>query len=466
MQKAILAVILIAAFWIGCAPENDSQYEETTSTHTEAGTDIVTVANKIAPPIPNVNVPMVDFMVEPAQDKKVTFENGTEIFIPAGTLVDENGREVTGPVEFSYREYHDVADIIMSGIPMVYDSAGTSHNFQTAGMMEIRASQNGNPVFIADGKKIEVSLASFVEDDGYNLYSLNEETGAWTYEEVSRTEPMPLSAEEQEVRDRILAELPAEPFRPQKLQPGKTPFDFEVDYSEFPDLSPYQNLVWQLTPVKEEGVVKPEEVEAIFGEIWSDISVEEHKRRKGLYYLTLKGEDDKEARLLVTPVVEEENYAEAMAVYEEIKRKQAARKAELLAQAGSETKSERQARIRRTFDISSFGIYNCDRIYQAPTQQVFASFEVKNSDSELDQIFLVLKKDRSVVTYSRYGWKNFRYPANAECMIVAFTESSEMVVFDSEAFKAQKPQGNYTFLLEPSGKRVMSPEDLKAAIGV
>ncbi|MCB0855259.1 MAG: hypothetical protein KDD63_23715 [Bacteroidetes bacterium] len=467
MQKAILAVFLIAAFLIGCAPEKDSQYETTASNNMEETPEVMAVANRIAPPLENVNVPLRDFMIQPSQDEKVIFENGTELIIPAGSLVDENGEEVKGEVEFSYREFHDVADILMSGIPMVYDSAGVSHNFQTAGMMEIRASQNGKPVFIAEGKEIEVRMASFVEDDGYNLYSLDEETGAWTYEEVSRSQPMPLSEEVKKAMDKVMADLPAEPFKPQTLQPGKTPFDFDVDYSEFPNLSPYQNLVWQIASVQEEGVVKPEDVQAVIGEIWSNAFVVEHERKKGLYYLTLTDDETKkEAKLLVTPVVEKEDYAQAMATYEEIKKKQDALKAKLLAEAKRETQFERQARFQRTFSISSFGIYNCDRIYRAPTQQVFANFEIKDSKDTVDQIFLVIKKDQSVVTYYRYGWSGFRYPKGAECMIVAFTKDSEVVIFDSEDFAAQKPRGKYTFVLEPTGKRVHSPEDLRDVIGV
>ena len=107
MQKAILAVIFIATLFIGCAPDDDSQHAENASIPTEEGTEVVTVANKIAPPLPNVNVPNHDFMVEPSQDKKVTFENGTELFIPAGTLVDEDGNIVEAPIKNDMQVIHE-----------------------------------------------------------------------------------------------------------------------------------------------------------------------------------------------------------------------------------------------------------------------------------------------------------------------------------------------------------------------
>ncbi|NJN77433.1 MAG: hypothetical protein HC803_03155 [Saprospiraceae bacterium] len=64
-----------------------------------------------------------------------------------------------GKVDISYREFHDAAAIIASGIPMT-NSEGDKY-METAGMFEINGSQNGQEVGIADDKEIEVKMGSF-----------------------------------------------------------------------------------------------------------------------------------------------------------------------------------------------------------------------------------------------------------------------------------------------------------------
>ncbi|HRD40305.1 MAG TPA: hypothetical protein PLC65_16880, partial [Bacteroidia bacterium] len=78
----------------------------------------------------------------------------SKIKVPQNAFVNKAGPDIIGDVEIQYREMHDQADIIASGIPMTYDSAGTKYHFESAGMFDIKASQNGEQVFLKHGKQI------------------------------------------------------------------------------------------------------------------------------------------------------------------------------------------------------------------------------------------------------------------------------------------------------------------------
>lgn len=112
----------------------------------------------------------------------IEYPSGTKINIPANAFVDAAGNPVTGNVTIDYREFRDHVDILLSGIPMKYDSAGQSGDFKSAGMFEINASVNGEEVFLAPGKTINMDFAVVDTASTYNFYELDEKKG-WVYRE-------------------------------------------------------------------------------------------------------------------------------------------------------------------------------------------------------------------------------------------------------------------------------------------
>ena len=67
--------------------------------------------------------------------------------IPMDWAVDKNGQPIKGEVEIAYREFHNAAEIIASGIPMT-DKTGEKY-MQTAGMFEVKGSVANETVEIA-----------------------------------------------------------------------------------------------------------------------------------------------------------------------------------------------------------------------------------------------------------------------------------------------------------------------------
>lgn len=136
---------------------------------------------------------LFDFINENGAELKL--ENGGRIRVAPHTLVNQNGEVVKGKVTLNFKEYHSLVDIVFSGLPMRYDSAGIVYDFQSAGMFSIVAEQNGAPLQIKKDETIEVDLANYQDTKCYNFYALNEETENWEYIKTEKAQPKPVENE-------------------------------------------------------------------------------------------------------------------------------------------------------------------------------------------------------------------------------------------------------------------------------
>ncbi|MFL5729401.1 MAG: hypothetical protein ACJ75J_07925 [Cytophagaceae bacterium] len=132
-------------------------------------------------PMKNVQIPFEEFSVDAKAGGKITSASGSMIIIPAQAFVDPAGKMILGKVDIRYREFRDAVDFFLSGIPMGYDSAGAHYQLESAGMMEIKASQNGTAVQMAADKKIEIRMVSAHEGTHYNMYELDTVGRNWIY---------------------------------------------------------------------------------------------------------------------------------------------------------------------------------------------------------------------------------------------------------------------------------------------
>ncbi|MFN0013631.1 MAG: hypothetical protein ACKVU2_03705 [Saprospiraceae bacterium] len=107
---------------------------------------------------------------------------GTMIKIPAEALVDSRGRIVRGEVELTLREYRNIPDFLASGIPMHYADDRGPFFFNSAGMFEVRVSQNGKPLSMAPGQSYDLEFPSTGNFTDVSLYRLDDRTGEWGYE--------------------------------------------------------------------------------------------------------------------------------------------------------------------------------------------------------------------------------------------------------------------------------------------
>ena len=133
----------------------------------------------VKPPISTVDVPYTDYSVDASKGDTVVYRSGSIILFPPNAFVDENGKPIEGNVQVKYREFADPVDFFLSGIPMDYDSGGVHYNFESAGMCDIRAFKDGEPVYVNKAAKPEINIATQNSDLAQNLYYLDTVSKKW-----------------------------------------------------------------------------------------------------------------------------------------------------------------------------------------------------------------------------------------------------------------------------------------------
>jgi hypothetical protein len=116
----------------------------------------------------------------------IFFPEGYIIRMKKGSLIDARGNEVNGDVQVHLRDLTPIDALVFSGVPMSYDTAGTSQILQTAGMFELYVEQNGEPLFLAPEQTVDITLPSPDGSPDYNLYYFDEEANTWDF-----SEPLP-----------------------------------------------------------------------------------------------------------------------------------------------------------------------------------------------------------------------------------------------------------------------------------
>jgi hypothetical protein len=308
----------------------------------------------IAPPIKGLNIPYTSFKVNAEKGATLNFKTGSKLTVPKNAFVDENGKPVIGDVELRYREFHDAADFFVSGIPMTYDSAGVKYQFESAGMMEMLAYQNGKEVNMAPGKSINIELSSEYKGTEYNLYKLDTVKNNWSclgkdkvekkYSKevasgtgdfngndidedgsVLKVQETPAfktietkKAEAKVVKENQIAELPKllpEPKKPAKVDKNKYVANLDLDLKDFPEFTVYKDVQWELG--SENKGLNETMFSTLIKTEWDDVVLKEGSKKGENYFMTLKKGSKKIENLIVYPVFEGKSYETAMKNFQE-----------------------------------------------------------------------------------------------------------------------------------------------------
>ncbi|MDQ3190223.1 MAG: hypothetical protein M3Q58_01370 [Bacteroidota bacterium] len=280
----------------------------------------------VNPPIPELALKPNYYNLDAAKGGIIKHSTGSKISVPAEAFVDAKGTPVKGDVKVSYREFHHPLDIIFSGIPMAYDSSGVQYHFETAGMMEILAyDKNGEKVFLAQGKEIDVSMASADDRTFFNLYQLDTVGGNWLHlgkdkVEVVQADPVMLQDQADVIAVAGILEnngeiLPLKksrdvlekPVKPKKINPERFKFVINVFPEEFPELAEYKSVFFEIGEENENFDPKLANI------IWEDATLAKGVPGKNFKLNLVKGKQRHE--LIVYPVFEAGDYEMAMAEY-------------------------------------------------------------------------------------------------------------------------------------------------------
>jgi hypothetical protein len=264
----------------------------------------------IEPPLPDLNVSFSERLVEAGIGDTLIYETGTVIIFPPDAFLDRDGNAVTGQVDIRYREFRDPAEFYLSGIPMDYDSAGTSYVFESSGMFEMLAFQGGQPVFVNPEAKPELHLITDKNPDNSNLYVLDTVSKRWIYrgktEFTDLSQQQTVTAKQPQGSALMLAEPP---LKPQKALASTPVIRIDVEPGTLPELQAYHNMRFQIDPSVKN--YNPGDTM----ELWTDVQLSPGKER-GAYQVTFIGVR-KRVSYAVRPVFEGKDYESALAVYEQ-----------------------------------------------------------------------------------------------------------------------------------------------------
>jgi len=475
----------------------------------------------INPPLAGCNVPYTIYKVFAEKGATLDFKTSSKIEIPKNAFADKNGKPLKGEVELRYREFHDAVDFFVSGIPMTYDSAGVKYQFESAGMMELLAYQNGEQVNMAPGKSVNIQLASDYKGTEYNLYELDTLKNNWSclgkdkvvaekahsvksivakvdsakYPVTVKQTPEYKAVEakkgevqkEKEIKIAALPKPGAEPKKPNLTTKGKYAFNIEVDPKEYPELAIYKGLLFEV------GDENKNFDNSMYKITWDEAIVKEGNKKGENYLLTLK-KGARKHDLFVYPVFEGENYEKAMKDYQDTfvkynvtldKRKAEEKQIEIDYQArlaalkkeqeqierrwaeaekNSFKTMDTQQKVYRMFAINKFGTYNCDNPSVYP-KGVMCTAELTNDKGNrlvCFDIYLVDKAKNGLFTYYRNPLSTFSFNPQSTNMLWT-VESGVLYWLKPEQFSSITGEGGMKKLkMNRVDQKFTTPEEIKA----
>ncbi len=109
-----------------------------------------------------------EFIIDQNIESNLTLTQGTEVRIPVNAFCHLDGTPLeTGEVEMTFKEAFEYLDMVDEGL----FTQTQDQILETGGMIYIEASQNGQPLRLQDGKKIEMLFPEQEEKDGMELFT-------------------------------------------------------------------------------------------------------------------------------------------------------------------------------------------------------------------------------------------------------------------------------------------------------
>lgn len=399
--------------------------------------DVADHKTAIKPPLKGIDVKSDQYRINPGQETIITTREGTTITIPANILVDENGKKIKGKVNISYRAIDSPGEIIASGIPMGYDSAGVSHDFVSAGMFELKAKAKGKEVFIAPGKSIGVDFASYTEGDDFSFYKIDEESGKWSYKGITKPQ-------KNEIKFKKL-----DRFKDENL------VMFDIDYSTHEELKPFHKLKWLcIDPAEKDNPITHSWVAK---ERWFEMGLNPVDKEKGIYEVYLSN-GVKEARFKVSPYqLDDESIGD-------MNNKIAAMNETVRLKKEEEQRIQFEADITRNFEISSFGTYNWDKIEKevAAGNLVVtnASFKIDSKDMAENRNVYHFSGKNKLLSRITQKWDKLLFNPGEVNKILVVLPDNYVAISDPFEFQQAKSEKEFVFRLKKRSKKIKSISEL------
>ncbi len=307
---AVAAVSLVVLFTYTLFKEKLQQTNETVAT--------TGIRSAIIPPLNGANVPYETFSFNATTGDTLFTLNGSIIIFPKNAVLNSKGEIVNGNIEVRTREFNDVFDYSIAGIPMDYDSAGANYKFISSAMIDISAYQNGEQLQVNPDTKPQLNLVSTNKERKTNLYKLDTVTGKWMNkgrDEVNLVQVKNTNGLTQEPiyadvnMDNFEMEPPSMPAPPQKASNLNPVINVIIDPASFKELLVYDGLKFEVTDAKENTVGEDSKTD------WDNIELTRGEAN-GTYKVIFSARN-KKVTYNVKPVLEGKDFEAAEKLYQQ-----------------------------------------------------------------------------------------------------------------------------------------------------
>ena len=430
----------------------------------------------------------------------IALGDGGYLRVPALAFVDASGQPVNGEVSIQYRTFRDQAELMLSGVPQNYDSAGVRLQLASAGMIEVSATQNGQPIAMAPNQTLEVSMKqkrypgaldalprprvlhlspndrswqkNLAIDYQHSKTEMARATSdpAFAAQRAFRQKKTELEQQLAQQKQRLMAgkDLPTKP-EPPSVNPGNRA-SFDLDLDENAGVTLKGNLAETDPEVLEQKTWIVSEKSADFDlraltVVWESIEVAKLDQRE--YQITFRSGSSSD-QVIVEPLLSPDEYQEALTAYQErladwemertaLKEtlanevayledtyREKMQKARMdyqqsLDSLGLDTREE-GALVVHTFQIPKLGIWNVVQPFRADDQLIVASLENSAGTQLSDRVAYLV--DRSMNTVYRFyaapegSLMQYEQLAGSDFVLAIRNTDSELATLDGSDLQA------------------------------
>jgi hypothetical protein len=385
-------------------------------------------------PIKGLEIKPETYVIKTNQASTINLPTGSKIEIPADAFVDQNGNPVQGEVEIKWNEYHSLSDIMLSGIPMKYDTLGKQGDFVSGGMFTISAEHNSNKVELAEGKTAKIDIASINDTPCMNFYQLDEKSGKWNYETSKKAAPIEKNIASAKNED---------------ITPEETIIETNVDTKNFPELNEKSIVGWKTIG----GLTRKEK--RILQEKTAQCKLSPSDK-SNIYMLEVKYENYSKS-WEVRPYFIEEAMTNTKIIEKQVDKENK----ELVDYQNKLANGE----VVRSIEIEGFGTYNWDIVHRRENPVMLAADFIfpKKVNQKLVSLFLISPDENCVVAYHPEDYSNFSFdPKKKNCIVAILPDNSVLACGNSDFDNARKIKNHsqYDFVLKKTNIVLKNSKDL------
>ena len=458
----------------------------------------------------NIELPFWEAKVDNGEETTLISPSGVVIEVPQGAFSLKDQGLLKDSITLKLTQYDDALSILVSQIPMSYDSAGMKLHFQSDGMFNLTAyDQNNNEVQLKKDIKVHYPQTSgrtnsntYILDN--NVWSYSEHTTLTTYAEVCENTVYKFQTEENapeakpivNTRNKTIADLEgryedlesSKPLEPRKQNLANYRFLLDVNPTEFPELMSFEDVIFEVKDSRFSW--------SIYEETWNDISVSK-KHRGGRYLVTLK--NTKRVEIFdVYPVLGEKDFLDAFSDYstemqriEEEKKDiskriktNKKREQAFLAQLKRDKKHLEKVTSRkrivnqltanlsadtpyRSINLGELGVVNFDIGIPLPAKgiKVQAAFFISGDSNSVLEVNLINLEDNIYYNYAQPQFKEFRYMRGQKHLLVSILPDGRIAAYRGD-LSAEKIKRGEPFKFELEISEATNLDDLRDFLGL